>query len=279
MIPGGLRHAGGALIYLQGNWSLVARSNAKVQLALSFVHKVEVNGMAFPAPNPPFIAARWFGGAQVPKRIVIHGTVTPCANGWARKVANFFANGTNKTSAHYTVDPGEVIQSVGDHKVAFHCGRNQDTIGVELCDPQTGPGSRWGDASHRLMLMRAATLVAELCLAYDIPANRLPIEQIRAGQRGIYSHNDSRLAFPGSTSHVDPGPDFPWPMFISAVRNEIARLRGAPVVASGNRWTRTRTRLLNALNHEDAQNIDTRRVAIRAFLATTRRALRTLPKQ
>lgn len=238
--------------------------------------------MTFAAPVVPVINARWKGGAQTPKRIVIHGTVTPCGTGWARKVAAFFRDHDDpnrKTSAHYTVDPGEVIQSVGDHTVAFHCGHNQDSIGVELCDPQTGSGSRWADASHRAMLKRAATHVAQLCLAYDIPADHLTIDEIRDGKRGIYGHNDSRLAYPGSTTHSDPGPDFPWSWFIDITRSEILRLKGVPVVTIGNRWTRTRRRLLEALNHEDAKGIETSRVAIRAFLATTRRALRALPKQ
>lgn len=238
--------------------------------------------MTYPPPNPPFIKARWFGGAQTPQKIVIHGTVTPCKNGIARAVANFFAKEDNKTSAHYIVDPGEVIQCVGDHNVAFHCGRNQDSIGVELCDPQVGDGSRWSDASHRLMLLRAAALVAQLCLAYDIPPVRLDVAAIRAGQRGLYGHNDSRLAFPGSTTHVDPGPDFPWPWFISHVKAEITRLKGTPVTPVppiSNRWTRTRARLLAALNHEDAQNIASSRTAIRAFLAAMRLGIKRLPKE
>lgn len=43
-------------------------------------------------------------------------------------------------------------------------------------------------------------------------------------------------------------------------------------------WTRTRARLLAALNHDDAKNISTKRVAVRAFLGATRRALSALPK-
>lgn len=234
--------------------------------------------MTFPAPSPLFIAARWIGDTQTPRRIVLHGTVSPCQRGIARVVADFFANrpSTAKTSAHYVVDPGEVVQCVHDHRVAFHCGHNEDSIGVELCDPQAGPGTRWSDPAHRAMLARAATLVAELCLAYGIPVDRLTVGEIRAGAGGIYGHNDSRLAYPGSTTHTDPGPDFPWVGFMRQVTAEAARLGGGPVA---NRWTRTRERLHAALSHEDALNIDRGRVGIRAFLATTRRALRALPKQ
>lgn len=50
----------------------------------------------------------------------------------------------------------------------------------------------------------------------------------------------------------------------------------APVA---NRWTRTRARLLAAVNHPDALNIAKSRVAIRAFLATIRHGLPRLPKE
>lgn len=170
----------------------------------------------------PFISARWRGGAQTPRAVVIHGTVSPCAPGGARAVAKFFATHGQPTSAHYTVDPGETIQSVADHVVAYHCGFNTGSIAFELCDPQTGPGSRWNDRNHQLMLDRAARDVAQTCLAYGIEMRRPSVDELQAkGPHGIYSHDDSRRAF-GRTSHVDPGPDFPWAEFIAAVRRHAA---------------------------------------------------------
>lgn len=179
-------------------------------------------------PSPPFIPARYYGGAQVPRSIVIHGTVSPCVEGGARAVARFFANNTRKTSAHYVVDPGEVIQCVGDHRVAYHCGVNQDRIGVELCDPQSGPSGRWGDRSHSRMLDRAAELVAQLCLAYGIPIHRLTVEQVRSGAHGICGHVDITHAYPGATTHSDPGEAFPWQGFISAVKAAAERMAAQP---------------------------------------------------
>lgn len=180
----------------------------------------------FKPPAPPFIAARWFGGRQTPRTIVIHGTASPTVRGGARATAKFFANrpASGKTSAHYSVDPGEVIQSVGDHSVAYHCGHNQDSIGIELCDPQAGFGARWADADHKPMLARAATLVAELCLAYDIPDVRIQPSGLVAGKHGICGHVDMSNAFHAST-HTDPGPDFPWTEFIHQVKAEISRLK------------------------------------------------------
>ena len=181
----------------------------------------------FPPPSPLFIKARHFGGRQTPKAIVMHGTVSSDNRGTARNIANWWAGPTSPvTSAHYTVDPGEVIQSVGDHSVAFHCGSNQDCIGVELCDEQTGPVTRWRDADSQAIIRRAARLVAELCLAYGIEARRPTIAELKAkGKHGIYGHNDSRLAF-GNTSHTDPR-DFPWDEFLRLVRGEIAKIRAA----------------------------------------------------
>lgn len=187
-------------------------------------------------PSPPFIAARHKGGSQVPKAIVMHGTVSSDNRGTARNIANWWAGKTSPvTSAHYTVDPGEVIQSVGDHTVAYHCGSNSNCIGVELCDEQTGPASRWSDADSTAILKRAARLVAELCLAYNIEVKRPSIADLkRKGKHGIYGHNDSRLAF-GNTSHTDPR-DFPWTKFINMVKDEVAKIKGEPTNSTDWKW-------------------------------------------
>lgn len=172
----------------------------------------------------PFIPARWHGGAQTPKAIVIHGTVSPCRRGGARDTARFFARETGKTSAHYVVDPAETIQCVGDHVIAFHCGFNTGSIAFELCDPQAGPGSRWHDADHTAMLDLAAHDVARTALAYGIELEHVTVADLKAkGPHGIYDHNASRLAF-GNTTHSDVGPDFPWPSFMSAVHKYAAEL-------------------------------------------------------
>lgn len=186
----------------------------------------------FPAPSPPFIKARYSGGRQKPKALVLHGTVSSDNKGTARNIANWWAGPTSpKSSAHYTVDPGEVIQSVGDHTVAFHCGYNQDSIGIEFCDEQQGPKARWRDKDSTAILRRAARLVAELCLAYDIEPKRPTIAELKAkGPHGIYGHNDSRLAF-GGTTHTDPR-DFPWPMFLRMVARQMKKVRAEAAEAA-----------------------------------------------
>jgi N-acetyl-anhydromuramyl-L-alanine amidase AmpD len=181
--------------------------------------------MSVPPLNVRFIAARWHGGAQKPVAVVIHGTVSPCDTGRARKVAADFAGTATKKSAHYTVDPGETVQSVADHVVAYHCGHNTGSIAFELCDPQTGSGKRWSDKAHQAMLDRAARDVAQTCLAYDIEMTHVSVASLKAkGPHGIYDHNASRLAF-GETTHTDVGPDFPWESFMADVRRYATELR------------------------------------------------------
>lgn len=175
------------------------------------------------APSPPFIAARWMGGSQTPKLIVLHSTVGPTKAGSARGVANFFARETNKTSAHYVVDEGEVIQCVKDHVVAYHCGYNQDSIGVEMCDYPSDKASRWDDAEHLRLERRTARLVAELCMAYDIRPYYVPAIALKLGVRGITTHAQMSLAFKAST-HWDPGA---WRRFrfMRRVRRQVARIK------------------------------------------------------
>lgn len=181
--------------------------------------------LPYPPPNPPMIEARWKGGPQVPRDIVIHSAVTPCSPGAARGVGHFFAQHEDKTSAHYGVDTHEVIQYVGDHTVAYHCGWNKDSLAVEMCEyPSLVNMARWWTKPHRQMMTRAVNLVARLCLAYDIPPYYVGAKGLKAGRHGVTTHNAIRLAHPGVTTHWDPGA---WPrrLFMRRVRARIAYLK------------------------------------------------------
>lgn len=183
-------------------------------------------------PAPPYLGpAKFHGGPQnlAPlKRIVIHGTVSPCVAGGARATAAYFKNTvTRPSSAHYVVDPAEVVQVVGDHQIAYHAPPNTDTIGVEHCDPVAGPATRWQDSDHEAMLDRSAKLVAQLCLAYDVPIRRVGPVGLRLGRRGITGHGAVSLAW-RQTTHTDPGKDFPWTAYIARVKAAAAELIAGP---------------------------------------------------
>lgn len=180
----------------------------------------------FHPPSPPFIEAGHHGGAQRPMLIVMHSTVSPCAVGGARAIARYFRDTDKAVSAHYVVDPSETVQCVRDHTVAYHCGHNQDSIGVEMCEfPSLTNMARWFTRPHRLMRRRAVNLTARLCLAYGIEPYYQGARALKAGKLGVTTHRQMSLAFHQS-SHWDPGV---WPRrrFMKAVRRRMAELRAA----------------------------------------------------
>lgn len=182
--------------------------------------------MKFKPPAPPFIAALHHGGDQNSfKWIVLHSTVGPSKAGSARAVAKWWAGPTSPiTSAHYVVDVAETIQCVGDHTVAYHCGYNNNSIAVEICEyPDKINKARWNDATHQRLMKRAARLVAELCLAYDIPPWFVKASSLKKNTRGVTTHAQMSAAFKKST-HWDPGA---WQQvrFMRMVRAEIKNIK------------------------------------------------------
>lgn len=171
------------------------------------------------APSPPYIPAEHQGGHQaVIKRIVLHSTVSDTYCGGARAIASYFQNPTYVSSAHYAVDPCEVIQMVYDNTVAWHDGTNNNSIGIEMCEHPSQDIGRWSSDEHQDMLERTADLTRQLCLAYGVPLRRINADQIRAGEEGICGHDDMSAAYPENSSHWDPGA-FPWDQFMNLVRD------------------------------------------------------------
>lgn len=187
------------------------------------------------APSPPYLgppAHYSAGNNKPPTRVVIHCTVSPCARGGARDTAAYFRGRSSGGSAHYAVDPGEVVQPAYDSVICWHAPPNPHSLGVEQCDPMKGKGNRWKDADHQAMLKRGAELVAQLCLAYDIPIQRIDATDLKLGRKGICGHDDVSDAFHQS-SHWDPGPAFPWEDFMGMVRRAARGLSAKPVPEPG----------------------------------------------
>lgn len=184
----------------------------------------------YPAPNPPYLGPAKFHGDADNKpihRIVMHSTVGPTKAGSARGVAEYFRRiVTRPSSAHYVVDAAEVVQVVYDSVVAYHAPPNTGSLGIEMCDyPSSINRLRWFGKDHRALLRNAARLVAELCMAYDVPAVLLKADDLLAGHRGITTHAAVRDAW-HETDHWDPG-SWPARKFIRLVRREIAAIERA----------------------------------------------------
>lgn len=179
-----------------------------------------------------------------PNRIVIHGTVSPTVRGGARAIAHYFAGAGAGGSAHYVIDPGEIVQCVKDSTIAWHAPPNFRSLAVELTDWVTlaearrhdrawvgkSPAqwaARWTDRDHQSMLRLAAGLVSCLCSTYSLPEIKLTSTDLIAGGRGICGHVDVSRAW-YQTNHIDPGADFPWTQFIGYVTSASDRLAVPP---------------------------------------------------
>lgn len=190
--------------------------------------------MAIKPPSPPYVGPpRWKGSSNNKpiKRVVIHCTAgaEPGQAGAARSTAAYTKSTSRPSSWHYCADSKESVQLTYDSVVAYHDGTNSNSIGYELsCSLSSEGKGHWERADHQAMLKIAAEDVARLCLAYDVPIVKLTPAEVRAGKKGLCGHVDMRSAFPGSTSHWDPGPYFPWAQFIGLVKAAAERLTKEP---------------------------------------------------
>ena len=109
--------------------------------------------------------------------IVMHYTANDGDSGMSN--SRYFQKALNPVaSAHYFVDDREIVQSVPDEYVAYHCGaykyrhpfcRNYNSIGIEMCDSK-----RDGKVMATEQTIRnAAELAAALCERYGLPVSHI----------------------------------------------------------------------------------------------------------
>lgn len=174
-----------------------------------------------------FIQARWFTHANraAVDVIVIHTMELPCQPGMARRLGERFRDlgPDRKVSAHFGVDPAEVYQYVREGDVAWHCPKaNRRGLGVEHAGYGVGPNATdWGSPAGHAVLTRSAALVARLCQAWAVPVVHLTPTEVAHGGRGLVGHVDVTRGFPGSGTHVDPGPNWPWAEYLALVVAEL----------------------------------------------------------
>lgn len=150
--------------------------------------------------------------------VVMHTMEIPELPGAAAICARWFASPVSHVSAHYCVDGRTIVQCVREKDVAWHArGGNTHSIGIELAGFASQTEREWADDSSASILVRAARLVAEVCLRRRIPARWLVAGDLLAGRRGITGHSEVSRAY-GKSDHWDPGPGFPVEKFLDAVR-------------------------------------------------------------
>lgn len=172
-----------------------------------------------------FLQARWFTPANRKRidLIVIHTMEVPLGVGLAQRVAEGFARGNRKVSAHYCIDPQLVIQCVREPDIAWHTpSANSLGIGLEHSGyALAGAGhsqTDWSQPQAQAELRLSAALAAELCKRWGIPIVHLSVSDFLAGKKGFIGHVEASNAFPSPGGHRDPGMTWPWDQYLDLVR-------------------------------------------------------------
>lgn len=140
--------------------------------------------------------------------VILHSTDGPQD---ARGIAEYFRiPGT--ASTQLVVDNTSCYRMLADLKVAWGAtGGNEHGLHIEQCGYSWW--SRWRWLLRLNTIKRAAWHTAKWCRDYNLPVVWLSPGDLKAGKRGITSHNNISRAFdPGG--HSDPGSGYPLDKFL-----------------------------------------------------------------
>lgn len=201
------------------------------------MQSIEYSDLLFVAP------AAWGSGRPtgMPSVVVIHYTAGSETRTSAENGAAYDQTRTDGTSCHYFHDQDSTIQCVRTEDRANSAFYHGNRLGIqhELCGTlQTR--AQWLDLASYATLVRCARQVARDCLRWDIPVRRIGPTEVRAAYYdgtpgGICGHVDVTYAFPEDNGdHTDPGPDFPWDVFMALVREATIALTPAVLQSTTN---------------------------------------------
>ena len=160
-----------------------------------------------------------------PRLVVVHvNAVDEPVTGGAQNVARYCQRPASerdgsKGGYHAISDNIETVRGGLDEWVVNGAaGANRDGLHVCLVGSADQSSAQWADRFSSASIDNAARYVAGWCVRYKIPASRLAAVDIRNDQRGVCGHRDVSLAY-GQSDHYDPGPHFPWDLFLRRVRS------------------------------------------------------------
>lgn len=156
--------------------------------------------------------------------VVLHSMESAERPRVAQDVALWFAGqAAPRASAHFCVDHQAVVQSVRLGAIAWHApGANHNGVGIEHAGRAGQSAADWQDIYSLATLRLSAKVAAFVCRRYTIPVLFIGVRELLQGKRGITTHAAVSEAFRKST-HTDPGPGFPMPMYLDLVAEALAK--------------------------------------------------------
>jgi len=130
-------------------------------------------------------------------------------------LAAFLDQPGTEASYHVLADDGGSLRYLNDTVAAWAMlSGNARSLQVCLTGFAAWPRSEW--LAHDAMLRNAAAWVRSWCLKYDLPMRKLTPAEVGADAHGVCGHWDWTLGKRDGT-HTDPGPAFPWDVFMGYV--------------------------------------------------------------
>jgi hypothetical protein len=136
--------------------------------------------------------------------------------------------------------PGDLVRTIPDGTQGGHIGSpgNSHAAGVEVTGRAAWTEGQWGDPLVSEGVDNQARAIAGLAVVYgwtydDI--RYLSIAQIRAGERGICTHNDISVSGISRTDHWDPGLGYPFAWALERIQYWFQVITGG-VVAVVAEW-------------------------------------------
>lgn len=159
-----------------------------------------------------------FGGPRSTanlRGVCIH-TTENAAGTPAENVANYQIN-SRSGSYHVVVDStGKRLRENTDDWITWSTGNQGNNLLLHISFVAYARWSRSEWLAQERMLRAGASVVAHWCKTYKFPVRHVGV----AGLPGITTHDATRVW--GSTDHTDPGPNFPWDVFLRYVNEAMS---------------------------------------------------------
>ncbi|WP_040426530.1 peptidoglycan recognition protein family protein [Corynebacterium mastitidis] len=149
----------------------------------------------------------------------------------AEAVANYQIT-SQSGSYHMLVDStGKRLRENTDNWITWSSGNQGNNILLHISFVFRARYSRAEWLAQEKMLRAGASVVAHWCKTYRWPVKHVGVNALP----GITTHSDTRAW--GGTDHTDPGPNFPWDVFLRYVEEAMAgpKHAAAPAVPAGPR--------------------------------------------